>query len=135
MAPPDDKRIKFCRYCDGVIEWGTETCPHCGEALKMTEVDARRVLDDVTAAPVRPYYSRLVLDRVGNLWVEQAPVIWTDPGPVDYLVFDPEGVLLGAVTLPPIDVLEIGDDYVLGIYRDEMEVEYLHVHAIMKPLL
>ena len=103
--------------------------------LKMTEVDARRVLDDVTAAPVRPYYSRLVIDRVGNLWVEQAPVNWTDPGPVDYLVFDPEGVLLGAVTLPPIDVLEIGDDYVLGIYRDEMDVEYLHVHAIIKPLL
>jgi len=103
--------------------------------LKMAEADARRVLEDVTAAPVRPYFSRLVLDRVGNLWVEQAPVIWTDPGPVDYLVFDPEGVLLGAVTLPPIDVLEIGDDYVLGIYRDEMEVEYLRVHAIKKPLL
>lgn len=104
-------------------------------ALKMTDADARRVLQDVTAAPVRPYYSRLVLDRVGNLWVERAPVNWMDPGPVDYIVFDPEGVLLGAVTLPPIDAIEIGDDYVLGIYRDEMEVEYLQVHAIIKPLL
>jgi hypothetical protein len=43
-----------------------------------------------------------------------------------------EGLLLGTVTLPPIDVLEIGEDYVLGVFRDEMEVEYLRVHAIHK---
>jgi hypothetical protein len=56
VAPPDEKRIKFCRYCDGVIEWGTEVCPHCGETLKVTEVDD---LDFVTgpaagAAPPKP---------------------------------------------------------------------------------
>ena len=36
--PPDD-RIKFCRYCDGVIEWGTKACPHCGEALEVVKFD------------------------------------------------------------------------------------------------
>ena len=39
MPEPEDKRIKFCRYCDGVIEWGTEICPHCGETLKVVEFD------------------------------------------------------------------------------------------------
>jgi len=103
--------------------------------LKMTEADARRVLADVTVLPVRPYYTRLVLDRAGNLWVELAPVHWAAPKPVDYLVFDPDGGFLGAVTLPPIDVLEIGDDYIMGVYRDEMEVEYLRLHTIFKPVV
>jgi hypothetical protein len=47
--------MKFCRYCDGMIVWGTEVCPHCGETLKVTEVDD---LDFVTgpaaAAPPKP---------------------------------------------------------------------------------
>lgn len=34
-----EKRIKFCRYCDGVIEWGTEVCPHCGESLELVKFD------------------------------------------------------------------------------------------------
>ncbi len=74
-----------------------------------------------------------MLDVVGNLWVEQRPVNWAEPEEIDYLVFDPGGLLLGTVVLPPIDVLEIGEDYVLGVYRDDMEVEYLRVHAIVKP--
>ena len=103
--------------------------------LKMSEAQARQVVSDVAVPHLRPFYSRLVLDRIGNLWVERLPVFWSDPEPVDYLVFDPEGLLLGNVTLPPIDVLEIGDDYVLGVFRDEMEVEYLRVHSIVKPLV
>ena len=31
--------MKFCRYCDGMIEWGTEVCPHCGQTLKVAEFD------------------------------------------------------------------------------------------------
>jgi hypothetical protein len=92
--------------------------------LKVSEDDARRVLAQVAVPTVRPHYSRLVLDRAGNLWVEREPA--------HHLVFDPSGALLGLVVLPRLDVLEIGDDYVLGIYRDELEVEYLQVHEIVK---
>ena len=39
-VPPDDsKRIKMCRYCDGMIEWGTEVCPHCGKDLAVEKFD------------------------------------------------------------------------------------------------
>jgi hypothetical protein len=101
--------------------------------LKMSEDDVRRALHQVPIPTVRPHYSGIVLDRVGHLWVELAPVSGAAPDPVDHLVFDPTGVLLGSVALPPIDVLEIGDDYVMGIYRDELEIEYLQVHEIVKP--
>jgi hypothetical protein len=128
-----------------VIRWTSETAPVTEQdvatwrdttiglyKLKMTEADAHRVLDQVAHPTVRPHYSRILLDRIGNLWVAQAPVDWAAPEAVDYLVFDPGGVLLGTVVVPPIEVLEIGDDYAMGIYRDELEVEHLHVHEIVK---
>jgi hypothetical protein len=56
------------------------------------------------------------------------------PGPaIRHLVFDPEGVLLGSVFLPPVDVMEIGSSHLLGVYTDEFEVEYLGAYEINKP--
>jgi hypothetical protein len=103
-------------------------------SLKITETEARRLVDQVSVPPDRPYFTRLVLDVLGNLWVEQKPVHWAEPEDIDFLVFDPEGLLLGTATLPPIDALEIGEDYVLGVYRDEMAVEYVRMHSLVKPL-
>ncbi len=99
---------------------------------KMSETLVLRALEQVPIPEFAPPYSQLTLDRVGNLWVD---VGGTDGAPesTDHLVFDPQGVLLGTIALPPIEVLEIGDDYVMGVYRDELEVEYLHVYEIVKP--
>jgi hypothetical protein len=47
--------MKFCRYCDGMIEWGTEVCPHCGEILKVTAVDDLEfVTGPAAGAPPKP---------------------------------------------------------------------------------
>jgi len=99
---------------------------------KMSETDVLRALEQVPISEFAPPYSQLTLDRSGNLWVE---VGRTDGAleSIDHLVFDPQGVLLGHVALPAIEVLEIGDDYVLGLFRDELEVEYLHLYQIVKP--
>lgn len=99
---------------------------------KMSEADARRVLAQVPVPNARPPYARLVLDLVGNLWVELGVPHAGGTASVDHLVFDSSGVFLGAVDLPDIEVLEIGDDYVLGIHRDEAEVEYLRMHELVK---
>ncbi len=99
---------------------------------KMSEDVALQLLDQVTVPTLRPPYSWIALDRSGNLWVKQGPASVGPPESVDHLVFDPTGVLLGVVALPPIEVLEIGYDYIVGVYRDELEVEYLHVHEIVK---
>jgi len=64
--------------------------------------------------------------------VESGRTNGLEPESIEYLVFDPTGALLGAVALPPIEVLEIGDDYVMGVYRDELEVQYLQVHELVK---
>jgi hypothetical protein len=101
-------------------------------AQKLTETDVTSMLDQVTVPETRPHYGQIVLDRVGNVWVRLGPSTGTASETADYLVFDPTGTLLGTVVVPAARVLEIGDDYVMGIYRDELEVEYLHVYELMK---
>jgi len=99
---------------------------------KVSRDAALQVLNRVPNPTARPPYSRIALDRVGNLWVESGRTNGLEPESIEYLVFDPTGALLGAVALPPIEVLEIGDDYVMGVYRDELEVQYLQVHELVK---
>ncbi len=128
-----------------VVRWTSEAAPVAEQDLatwrdttiglymqKMSEDEALQVLAQVTIPTVRPHYTRLVLDRVGNLWVERDRANGATPESVVHLVFDRTGALLGVVALPPIMVLEIGDDYVMGIYGDELGVEYLQVHPIVK---
>ncbi len=101
--------------------------------FKLTPDEARHLVDQVSAPVVRPEFSALVLDREGNLWVERGPGGSADSRMTEYLVFDPEGELLGSLSMPPIRVLEIGSDYLLGVVRDELEVEYLLLFKIEKP--
>jgi len=100
---------------------------------KLTAGEARRLVDQVPIPVVRPEYSRLILDSEGNLWVERGPGGRGSERGVAYLVFDPAGGLLGALVMPPMRVLEIGSDYVLGVVRDELEVQSLQVLKIEKP--
>jgi hypothetical protein len=92
------------------------------------------------------------LDDQGFLWVRRSPagddegrrwevlappdfeessgwVVWLSSGLHD--VFRPDGVYLGTMRLPQgFDVMEIGADYVLGVARDEMGVEYVQVYGL-----
>jgi hypothetical protein len=76
-----------------------------------------------------PSYAAFRVDDAQRLWVLDYPI----PGEKQprWNVFDPEGRLLGAVETPPgVEVLEIGTTYLLGIWRDELEVEYLRMYDI-----
>ena len=100
---------------------------------KLTADETRQLVDQVRTPAVRPDYSGLVLDRAGNLWVERGPGgSGSGPG-IDYLVFDSAGELLGSLAMPSMRVLEIGSDYVLGVVRDELEVQYLLELELDKP--
>ena len=100
--------------------------------LKLGEDEILGILDQLPIPAVRPDYSQIILDRPGNLWVELGPTTMGASPSVDYLVFEPAGALLGVVALPPIQVLEIGDEYVLGVHHGELDVEYLQVYEIRK---
>ena len=99
-------------------------------AGKLSESEVIGVLDQVTVPTIRPPFSAILLDAAGNLWVEQGP---SSENSVDFLVFDSAGSLLGAVVLPQIQVLDIGDDYIIGVHEDDLGVESLQVLEIVKP--
>ena len=77
-----------------------------------------------------PAISAIEVDLLDNLWVrehnlpgEEGRALWT--------VFDPDGLVLGLVETPPgLVIYEIGDDYILGMVRDELGVEYVQVWGL-----
>ena len=84
-------------------------------------------------APTLPVLQTIHLDAAGNLWV----VPFTLPG-TDFTAFEvhaPDGTWLGSVPRPPglgSDQIEIGDDYVLGVWTDEQDVEHVRLHRLEK---
>lgn len=86
--------------------------------------------DDIPYPADMPPYEELRLDARGNLWVayyrlEEEPVRWA--------VFDPEGRWLGDVETPPNGtVWDIGDGYVLGVWRDEVDVQQVRMYRLAK---
>jgi hypothetical protein len=113
--------------------WREAVLEQLGE--KLAEDQLRPILQQVSGPAQRPPYSDIRLDESGNLWVRLGP---TREGPrswVDHNVFDAKGALLGTLPLPPIRVLEIGEDHILGVYEDELEVEYLHLYSLVKPTI
>lgn len=78
-----------------------------------------------------PAYSDIEVDAYGNLWVEE----FRRPGEEAnrWLVFNTEGRLLGVVELPVgLEVFEIGADFVLGGWQDELEVEHVQLFELVK---
>jgi hypothetical protein len=79
-----------------------------------------------------PAHGDIQADRAGNLWVSDYMV--TPDDPARWTVFDPEGRMLGAVVTPArFRVHDIGEDYVLGAWKDELDVEHVRVFPLEKP--
>lgn len=92
----------------------------------------RQAFDDMPVPETMPAYSDLKVDELGNVWVrdfepdEDAASVWT--------VFNPDGQMLGSVTLAAgFNVNQIGDNYLLGVWRDEYDVEHIHMYGLIKP--
>ena len=89
----------------------------------------RRLFEEVPAPRQMPAHGPLIADADGHLWVQryappgEGPTIWT--------IFDPAGRPLGTVTTPAgVDVLEIGEDYLLGTGTDELDRSYVAVWGL-----
>jgi hypothetical protein len=102
--------------------------------LKLSRRQVLDMLDEVPIRDWRPPYTQLNLDPVGHLWVERGPTAGKENESNDFLVFDPHGVLLGTVALPSVRVLEIGLDYVLGVYVDELGIQYVRAYELDRSL-
>jgi hypothetical protein len=105
-----------------------------------------------TLRPTAPAFAAMVIDADDNVWLREYD--WADvvqffdfgfaPGRGTYHtvkmedrswnVLDSEGRLLGRMKLPSrFEVAEIGSDWVLGVWRDDDDVEHVRVYRIVKP--
>jgi hypothetical protein len=71
---------------------------------------------------------------MGNLWVQE----YRMPGdntPPRWSVFDIDGIPLGEVAYPDgFSPLDIGSDYVLGVWSDADDVEHVQLYDLIKPV-
>lgn len=88
-----------------------------------------RLYEDMPLVPTFPAYGPIHVDPLGYLWVAEYPL----PGDASkrWTVFDPDGTVQGMVETPPdLTVFEIGEDYVLGLETDELDVEYVRLYGL-----
>lgn len=92
----------------------------------------RRMFQEAPIPDFHPAYGDIYADALGFLWVEEYRL----PGDEvrHTTIFDPEGRMVGSVVLPDaFRVAEIGKDYILGRYADDMGVEYLRLYRFTRP--
>lgn len=93
--------------------------------------EAGKSLDDVQLPEHLPAFERLLVDDAGHLWVQRLPF----PGdvPAEWDVFDGEGKMLGTVRMPAgFRATHIGADFVLGVWQDEDDVEFVRMYRLSK---
>ncbi len=127
----------FELHLDGIVEIAfadpDQTAPERVDGL-------RRMWRGMPRAPHLPVLRSVHVDGTGHLWLQPYYVAGADPPP--YEILAPDGTWLGSVTLPPglhrafiqyqAPYMEIGDDYVLGVWTDELDVQYVRMYRINK---
>lgn len=93
--------------------------------------EAGKSLDQVQLPERLPAFERLLVDDEGHLWVQQTP--WPGDVPPEWDVFDGEGKMLGTVRMPAgFRATHIGADFVLGVWADEDDVEYVRMYRLTR---
>lgn len=79
-----------------------------------------------------PAFSELMVGSDRTLWA--ADYEMNLEGGQHWTVFDSGGIVLGTVAVPGrFAVLDVGLEYVLGVSRDEMDVERIELYRVEKP--
>jgi hypothetical protein len=106
------------------------------ERNAMLTLMSERMRDYIAELPApgrRPAYSDLKLDADGFVWAAEYHGLQGAGEPTAWLVFSPQGEWLGSVSTPPrFEVYEIGKEYILGLLRDDFDVEHVQVLALSR---
>ena len=79
-----------------------------------------------------PAFAEFRTDDAGDLWVQEYPGADVD-APSTWTVFDPEGRMLGGLSMPErFRPMQIGSDFVLGVWKDDLDVEHVRMYALQK---
>jgi hypothetical protein len=89
------------------------------------------LLEALVFPETRAAFSDLRLDGAGSIWLRTGRHFPPFAPSNEWTVLSDEGVLLGTLSLPErFEVLEFGGDYVLGVWKDEMDVEFVRLYSL-----
>jgi hypothetical protein len=121
-APPEDLSISPEALDDYRAEQLARVTPQNRPELE-------RTLAEMPMPEGLPAFTRLRVDPSGNLWARRFR--HAGDSAERWAVFSLEGGLLGHVEMPPeFALLEIGEEYVLGVTRDADSVERVRLHRL-----
>ena len=89
------------------------------------------VFDETPKPDFFPAYLHVRVDDNRNMWVQEYPI----PGAAVavWSVFDSTGTLIGALEAPlGFEPYHIGDDFLLGTWSDELDVEYVRMYGLRR---
>ncbi|MFW6202523.1 MAG: hypothetical protein ACOC8B_08085, partial [Gemmatimonadota bacterium] len=116
---PDGRPLRITRLAHEPAPIGEDDRSRFGE---MVEIPASRRL---------PAISGMLLDDEGRLWVEEYRR--SDEGAGAWWVFDDEGRLRTGVAMPDgLRPMHVGEDAVVGVWRDSLDVEHVRVHRVVR---
>ena len=137
VAPREATNALFELHLDGIVEIAFAD-PDQVEPERVAGL--RRMWRGRLRAPHLPVLRSVHVDAAGHLWLQPYYVAGAEPPPFEILA--PDGAWLGSVTLPPrlhrafiqyqAPYMDIGDDYVLGVWTDELDVQYVRMYRIDK---
>lgn len=94
-------------------------------------IEAREVREAVFPREL-PAYSDLHASADGHLWVRETPMQLGTPHV--WSVFGADGRSLGSVELPaPLVVTQVGADWLVGLWRDELDVASVRLYTVELP--
>jgi hypothetical protein len=154
---PDRNEISIRDIDGNLVEkiYGAAPLQPVTEAMRKEFIDAAVANDPSREAEIReqvtgsfyetvPAFLTFLVSKDGYIWtqeyqVEKFPlptqvVLPPRTAPIRWTVYDPEGSQLGDVPVPvDFAISEIGEDYVLGVARDELGVERIRAYSIVRP--
>lgn len=106
----------------------TEVAKRTNDQAKL---DARNAFKQIPPNKRTPEFAALELDDAGNLWVRRYGPPWA-PSP-DWDVYSADGRALASVRMPArFDPMHIGRDFVLGVSKDELDVERVELYQLSR---
>ena len=93
-----------------------------------------RNLENAQYAETLPLFGSAFVDRDQRLWVSEWawPALTDPPPPLRWSVFSADGHWLGDLEAPDrLRIVDSRGDIVLGIWRDDFDVQYVQLHQII----
>lgn len=113
---------------DEIRNWQDQRLARVPEQARALVV---QLYEEIPAGSTHPAFSDIQVDDAGYTWIgrsegnEESPSIWE--------VYSPSGTPTARVSTPlHLDILEIGQGYILGRTRDELDREVVHVYRLSR---